>query len=193
MFAIAAATPGPTVITLVARVLATGRRHNLGFIIGLVAGDLVWLGCAVFGVASFAAAAHGLFTALKWLGVAYLVYLAWRLWQAPVAWPGAQEPADDRGWRGIAGGLAVAFANPKTMFFYLALLPSITGPVTAGMATYAILAVTVVVVYGIVLAGYVAAATRARRLLASPVRRRLVNRGASAMLAGSAVLVASRG
>ena len=51
---IATATPGPTIVTLVARVLATGRSDNFGFAIGIIAGDVLWLGAAVFGLAALA-------------------------------------------------------------------------------------------------------------------------------------------
>ena len=67
---IAGATPGPTIITLVARVLAGGRANNIAFAVGLVIGDIAWLGAAVFGVAALATYALDVMTVLRYLGAA---------------------------------------------------------------------------------------------------------------------------
>ncbi|MBV8535701.1 MAG: LysE family translocator, partial [Alphaproteobacteria bacterium] len=119
---IASASPGPAVVTLVARVLTSGGQANVGFAAGLLLGDLAWLVLGVFGAATLASEAHTLFTALKYAGVAYLAYLAVRMWTAEPHVDPSAAPRRGTGW-GVWGGLSLALANPKTMVFYMALVP----------------------------------------------------------------------
>ena len=188
VIAVATATPGPTVVTLVARVLATGRSGNLAFALGLIVGDLFWLACAVFGIAAIAVHMHEVM-----VGAAYLLYLAYRLWTAPPASPNAAaQPAKRRPVGAVAGGLAIAIANPKTMMFYLALLPNLIDVAAVDIGTFVRLSVVVATVYAGVLAAYMAGALRARHLFTSPRALRAVNRGSAAIMTGTAAYVATR-
>jgi threonine/homoserine/homoserine lactone efflux protein len=81
---VAAASPGPGVVAIVARVLGRGASGALAFTAGVAIGDIVWLTFAVLGLAVVAQTFHGVFLIIKYLGAAYLLYLAWRLWTAPV-------------------------------------------------------------------------------------------------------------
>lgn len=96
---IAAASPGPGVAALVARVLARGAGGALAFTAGLAIGDVVWLAAAVMGLTALAKLFGGLFLVIKYAGAAYLLYLAIRLWTAPVdplgtsAVPPAERPS----------------------------------------------------------------------------------------------------
>jgi threonine/homoserine/homoserine lactone efflux protein len=188
---IASASPGPAVVTLVARVLTAGGRANIGFAAGLLLGDLAWLGCGVFGAATLATEAHALFVALKYVGALYLLYLAVRLWTAEPHVDPAAVPRRGTGW-GVWGGLSLALANPKTMMFYMALVPTLVDVTRLNGAMFAGLCAVVVVVVGAVDSTYIAAASRARRFFASPRALRLANRGGSVIIAGAAVAVAAK-
>jgi len=188
--AVAMAWPGPANVALVARVLARGRRDALGFAAGLVLGDVLWFAAAVFGLATLAAAAHELMVALKYLGALYLTYLALRLMTAPVA--GDAEPRGARRWGALLGGVGLALANPKTMMFYLALLPSLIDLGAVGPARFLALTAMLVLLYALVLGAYILGAARARRMLASAAARRAINRGSGAVLLGTAAYVAAR-
>lgn len=190
--ALGTATPGPTTVTLVARVLATGRRGNLLFGLGLIVGDIVWLACAVFGIAAIAAWLHEVMVVLKYAGAAYLLYLAWRLWTAPAAMETAQPASLRQGLRALAGGFILAMANAKTMMFYLALIPNLIEVTRVDAMTFVQLSLIVALVYAAVQAGYTLAALRARGLLASPRRLRLMNRGSAVVMSGTAAFVATR-
>ena len=190
---VAMATPGPTTVALVARVLANGRRGNVAFGLGLILGDIAWLGAAVFGVAAIAMWLHEVMVVLKWGGAAYLTYLAWRLWTAPVVRPtDATARPPSRVWREVLGGLVLAVSNPKTMMFYLALLPNLFDVGRIDATTFLELSVVMTVVYSAVLAGYICGAEQARRWFVSRAAMRLVNRGCAALMAGAAAAVASR-
>lgn len=192
LLAVAQATPGPTIATLLARTVARGRDGAVAFMAGLIAADLVWLSAAVFGLALMAAAAQPVLLVLKYVGAAYLVYLAWALWTAPVA--AADAPAPGRAGRlGLVGaGLTLGLGNAKTGAFYLALLPAVLPVAEVSLAGYLQICAVLVLVYAGVLTAYVALAARARRLLGTPRRLRAVNRMAGGVIAGTAVLVAAR-
>ena len=190
--ALGTAAPGPTTVTLVARVLATGVRGNLLFGLGLVLGDIVWLACAVFGIAAMATALHDVMVLLKYAGAAYLLYLAYRLWTAPVSSEAAPAASLRQGLRALAGGFTLAMANAKTMMFYLALIPNLIEVTRVDAVTFVQLSLLLTLVYAAVQAGYTLAALRARGFLASPKKRRLMNRGSAVLLSGTAAFVASR-
>lgn len=192
--AVAMAAPGPAVVSLVARVVATGgTRGTVGFAAGLVLGDVFWFACAVFGVAALAGAAHELMVALKYAGAAYLAWLGLGLWTAPTPAPAAAAaPSRAAAWSGLAGGFSLALANAKTMMFYLALLPSLVDLAALRAATFLELTALLVLVYSAVLAAYILGAARARRLLASPAARRAANRGGGTVILGAAAFVAWR-
>ncbi len=192
VFGAAAASPGPTVAALVARVLARGRRGILPFCLGLVAGDLLWLAAAVLGLGMVVMLFQPVFVALKYLGAAYLLFLAWKLWTAPVAAASDVAPPRGEGARLFLGAIAVVSGNPKTMLFYFALLPTVLPLGRISLADFAVLAAAVVAVYGAILVAYVLAADRARRVFTSIGARRRINRATGAVMAGAAVAVASR-
>src|SRR5262245_19223860 len=76
----AVATPGPGIAAIIARALAHGYKGAPAFIAGFLVGDLVWFVIAATGLAAVARTAAAVFVAIKWIGVAYLLFLAWKLW-----------------------------------------------------------------------------------------------------------------
>ena len=80
---VAAASPGPGIVALVARVIGGGPAGVAPFVAGLILGDLAWLAAAVLGLAAVAHTFHEAFVAIKFAGAAYLLYLAYRMWTAP--------------------------------------------------------------------------------------------------------------
>lgn len=188
----AAASPGPGIAAVVARVLGRGFRDTVPFSAGVAAGDLVWLAVAVLGLAALAQAFQPLFLAIKYAGVAYLLYLAWRLWTAPAAArPIAADRSPEPGLRVFLAGLALTLGNPKVMVFYVALLPTLIDVGTVTAARFAALAAVTLAVLAVVFAAYMLLAARARLLFASPRATRAVNRTGAALMAGAAGAVAA--
>ena len=177
---------------LVARVLVRGTAGAFAFMFGIALGDVLWLSAAVLGLAFIAKTFAMFFLALKYLGAAYLLYLAWKLWTAPALAPEATPLKAERPLRLFAAGLSIMLGNPKVMVFYLALLPNIID--LGGISALGFLEL-VLVTYCVVTAvdgTYVLMAARARRLLTSPRAVRLVNRGSATVMAGAAAAIASR-
>jgi len=191
--AVAAFAPGPGIAAIVGRVLGRGRDGAVAFVTGMAVGDVVWLSLAVLGLAVLAETFHEVFTLVKYAGAAYLLYLAVKMWTAPSA-ARSLEPVATRESRSklFLAGLAVTMGNPKTMVFYLALLPNLVDLARVDMLAYAELAIVTLAVLAVVFGFYIVLALRARALITSPRAVRLVNRGSGVIMAGAAVAIASR-
>jgi threonine/homoserine/homoserine lactone efflux protein len=188
---VAAASPGPGIAALVARVLGNGLAGVVPFTAGLISGDLVWLAAAVLGLAVIAHAFHEVLLVIKYAGAAYLLYLAWRMWTAP-AEALAVSPRRERRASLFFAGLSVSLGNPKVIGFYVALLPNLIDLDHAGVVGYLELAGVCVATLVVVLGVYAIAAARARSLFRSPRAIKLFNRTSGTLMAGAAVAVAAR-
>lgn len=192
-FGIAAIAPGPGLAALVATVLAQGIRKTIWFCIGIICGDLVWLGLSLSGLALIAQQIPVVFVVIKWAGVAYLAYLAVKFWRAPAEADGIARAGKERGRMArVLAGFSITMGNPKAMLFYIALLPSIVTPenlslpfvVALGLAVVGVLS-TVFLIYGI-------AAEKARAAMSSAQSVRSFNRVTGTVLGGAAVWIAAR-
>jgi threonine/homoserine/homoserine lactone efflux protein len=194
---LAAGSPGPSIAALVARVTARGWRDVLPFAAAMWLGEALWLTLAVYGLAALAETLHGAFLVVKYLGVAYLLYLAWKMWHAPVA-PTSASPTPAgrsrrRSGRGmVLAGLAVTLGNPKIMVFYLALLPTIIDLAGITLVGWLELTATMLVILAAIDLGYIALAARARLLLRSPRALRIANRTSATFLGGAAATLATQ-
>jgi threonine/homoserine/homoserine lactone efflux protein len=191
-YALACALPGPTVTALVARVIGKGMQGAPAFCSGLMVGELIWVASAMFGLALLAALFQPIFAAIRYLGAAYLLFLAWKLWTAPAAEPTDARIGSGEGIKLFLGGLALTMGNPKTMLFYLALLPTLIDLSHVTMESFIEIALVVMAIYSAVLAGYVVLAARARRAFCSSRAMRIVNRLTGGVMAGAAVAVVTR-
>lgn len=190
---IAAASPGPGIAAIVARVLGRGPKGAAALSAGIILGDLVWLTFAVLGLAALAQTFHGVFLAVKYAGAVYLLYLAYRLWTAPVAARDvvaegkAEHPA-----KLLLGGLALTLGNPKAIVFYLALLPTFLDLTRITVLGYLELALATMIVLTVVFGIYIVLAVRARKLFTSPKALRILNKSTGAVMAGAAAAVVAR-
>jgi threonine/homoserine/homoserine lactone efflux protein len=197
VYGLAVASPGPGVAAIVARSLSRGTRGAPAFIAGFLIGDLMWLTVAATGLAALAQAAYTVFVAVKYAGVAYLLYLSYRMWKSAAKPIEAQdngpvEEASQKPLRLFLGSLALTLGNPKTMVFFLALLPTVVKLETLTVSGFFEIAAVICAVLPVVLGGYAYAAARARKLLKSPRAIRMVNRGSATAMASAAVVIAAK-
>jgi threonine/homoserine/homoserine lactone efflux protein len=193
VYLLAVATPGPGVAAVIARSLARGTHGAPAFIAGFLVGDLIWFAAAAFGLAALAKTAYAVFVVVKYVGAAYLLYLAWRLWTSPAQPVDDQEiDASQSPLKLFLGSLMLTLGNPKTMIFFLALLPTVVNLQTLTVAAFLEIVAIIAIVLPAVLGGYAFAAARARRFFKSARTVKMVNRGTGAVMAGAAVAVASR-
>lgn len=191
---VAALLPGPGMTAVVARALGHGFWGTMPLIFGMIAGDLVFLSCAALGLAALAATFATLFVVVKIAGAGYLLWLAWRLWTAE---PHAERVGAARGGdrsvpRVLLGGFVLTLGNPKTIVFYMALLPTVID--LSGLTAVGFGELVAIVFADLLLVGaaYAALAAKARDVFADTSARRILDRTAGAMMAGAAVAVATR-
>jgi threonine/homoserine/homoserine lactone efflux protein len=189
---VAAGSPGPSIAALVARVIAKGFRDVFPFLLAMWIGEGIWLSFAVFGLAVVAQTFHLAFIVVKWAGVAYLGYLAWKMWTAPVEAKGGELPREDSPAKLFFAGMAVTLGNPKIMMFYLALLPTIIDLASVTMLGWLELTATMAVVLVAIDLTWVLAAAQARRLLKSRRAMKISNRIGATTMAGAAAAIAAR-
>lgn len=189
---VAAGSPGPSIAALVARVISRGYRSVLPFLVAMWIGEAIWLCVAASGASYIAQTFHTIFIVLKYLGVAYLLYLAWKMWTAPAVVKEGDLPTEDSSWRLFLTGMAITLGNPKIMVFYLALLPSLidlSGITVLGIAE--LVAVMMLVLITVDLA-WVVAAAQACRWLKSSRAMRIANRLSATAMGGAAIAIATK-
>ncbi len=192
VYALAVLSPGPGVAAVVARALATGHRRTIPFILGIVLGDLFWFGLVVSGLTVLAQNFYLVFAVIKYVGAAYLLYLAWKLWRAPAAAPEDQHYAKGEGLRLGLAGFSMTVGNPKTMIFFLAILPQVVALEKMNRLTILELCLLMAVILSAIMMIYAVLAAKARAFIASPQQMKLVNRTTGGVMAGVAVAVATR-
>jgi threonine/homoserine/homoserine lactone efflux protein len=193
VYVLAVATPGPGVAAVIARSLGHGLRGAPAFIAGFMVGDLIWFTCAATGLAVLAQSAYAVFLVVKYAGVAYLLYLAYRLWTAP---PKPMEASGDsrreRPVQLFLGSLALTLGNPKTMIFFLAVLPTVVELKRLSVGGFLEIVCVISIGLPLVLGSYAFGASRARRFFSTPKTVRWVQRGTGVAMASAAVAVATR-
>ncbi|MGE8128391.1 LysE family translocator [Methylobacterium sp. NPDC080182] len=182
---VAAAIPGPDVVALVARALGSGFGAAMAFSIGLILGDLTYLAAAIFGL-SLIAEALGTAFVVRYGAALYLAYLALRLWRAAGAGTRVEGEARDGPWTSFVAGLTITLGNPKTIAFYLAILPTLVDLRGVTASDVVALVVLTAAILLAVMTPYAALAARARESLRRPAVRARLNRGAAAIMAGAA-------
>lgn len=189
---IAAAIPGPGITASVGKALGTGFTPAFYFASGIVLGDLTYLTLAILGLSAIASIFAGFFTFVKFAGAAYLAWLAWTFWQAGIDLEKIDTPKGRGFWHSLIGGYMLTLGNPKTIIFYMALLPTVVNLETVTFQRYLILALlTILALYAIIIP-YIALAARARTFLRNPKAVRLLNRGAATAMLGAAAFIVTR-
>ncbi|WP_181784885.1 LysE family translocator, partial [Pseudonocardia pini] len=123
------AIPGPSVLFIVGRALAHGRRAALTSVAGNTTGVAVLVVVVALGLGAVAAASAVVFTVIKFAGAAYLVWLGVHTFRTRgdlVAALGAPGVQADR--RVFLQGVVVGLTNPKALVFFAAVLPQFLGP-----------------------------------------------------------------
>jgi len=187
IYAITIAVPGPGIVAIVARALGSGFRATVPAIIGTTLGDLVLMTLSAFGLALVAQALGELFLAVKLAGAAYLIYLAYKYWTAPVS-TGEAVPVSAH--KGFLAQFALTLGNPKPIAFFVALLPTVVDLHTLNGAGYLQLCSASLILIPAITMTYAALAARARGLLTSPRARKRMNRGAAAIIVTAGIGVA---
>jgi threonine/homoserine/homoserine lactone efflux protein len=121
--------PGTGVIYTLSCGLLQGRLASVAAAFGCTLGILPHMAASMLGLAALLHASALAFQAVKFAGVAYLLYLAWGMWRAgsaPVAGPEAGQRVPGGLARVAVRGILINILNPKLSIFFLAFLPQFT-------------------------------------------------------------------
>lgn len=143
---VVSATPGPNMLLVMRTSARNGFRTALASMAGCMSALLVMMSISAAGLGALLQAFPAVFDALRLLGAAYLAYLGWCCWRAPVEdAPNAQGQragAGDRGWALVRQGALVAASNPKAILFAAAFFPQFIQPSLPKLPQFGILLLT---------------------------------------------------
>ena len=186
------ATPGVDMLYTLTRTLQHGWRAGLIAALGIIVGCVVHTIAAALGLAALLAASAWAFTAVKWIGAAYLLWLAWEMLCAAagrdVDTPQARVPASEPLGRIFVQGFLTNVLNPKVALFFLALLPQfIAADAPNKPLAFLFLGAVFIVNGALFLFALVALAQSARRFGANRYVRCALNAIGGALFAALAV------
>jgi len=180
-------TPGADMMFCFAQGVRSGPREAIAASAGISVGLMVHVALAGIGLGALLAAFPWVFGAIRWIGAAYLVWLAWRTWHTPLTGTGSPPRAASRAFR---DGLVVNLSNPKVILFILALLPQFIDPARPVLAQFMICG-AVLALGGFVVNALVGAfsARIGQVLLQSPRAERGLRRATSGLFAALAARI----
>ena len=176
-----ALTPGPDNLFVLTQSLAFGHRAGVLVTLGLCSGLIFHTSLVAFGLAAIMAASENLLLVIKVIGVAYLLYLAFRSWQDSGGSVQKKSMRQLSQWALYRRGVIMNATNPKVALFFLAFLPQFVdvkyGPVAFQVIALGVLFMlaTILVFGGIALL----AGRYSERLNQSPQRRLILHRSVS--------------
>lgn len=186
-----AVSPGAGAIQSMATGLTHGVRRGYWSILGLEIGLMLQLLLVALGLGALVTSSIVAFTVVKWVGVAYLVYLAVRQWRTATRDLREQVGGSTNGGRGamVLRGFLVNATNPKGLVFFLAVVPQFVVPTTALLPQYLAIGATMVAVDLVVMGLYTGLAVRLLHWLHTPRQQTIVNRVFSGLFATAAVVL----
>ncbi|WP_370257126.1 LysE family translocator [Marinobacter nauticus] len=186
-------TPGPGVFAILPRALVNGAGSCFTLALGMTVSDIVYLVAACFGLAAIATHWGEAFTVVRIVGAAYLIYLGWKMWNAPLD----LEAVDKKGSRsglvlGFMQGFLISASNPKVILFYIAFLPTFMDlSVLDGGDILLASALTLVgLMLGLMMIAIFAA--KARSFFQSEAAVKKLNRSAGSIMVAAGAYLASR-
>jgi threonine/homoserine/homoserine lactone efflux protein len=180
------ASPGPLMAVLVSRTVGRDAKGAIALALGFCIADVIAVLAVAYGIGVWAASRPDLLSLGRYLGVAYLLWLAIGMWNGGSATVSSDQ--QKTGWfASVSAGVAICLGNPATLLVYMILLPIIApaGFVNGGQIAFAS-AVTFVGA-GIVFFGTVFLARQLNGIIASPSSTKLFGRITAATLALTSV------
>lgn len=193
--AVLLAIPGPTILLVISYALGHGKKAAGATVGGVALGDFTAMTASMLGLGALLAASSALFTALKWIGAAYLIYMGIKLWRAPVASiddaGNADAPPKERPLRIFLHAYIVTALNPKSIIFFVAFLPQFLNTAQPILPQMIVFETTFLVLAILNASFYALMASMARKSIRKPSVQRAVNRVGGALMIGAGALAAT--
>jgi len=183
--------PGPTVLLVVSYALGQGWKAAFPMAVGVALGDFTAMTLSMLGVGALLAASATVFTAVKWAGAAYLVWLGIKLFRAGGALHASARHDKVHPVRMLVHAWLVTALNPKSITFFVAFLPQFLSPHRDFLTQMLVFESTFLVLAFLNAFGYALLATRTRRFFSSERALRIFSRAGGTLLIGAGVATAS--
>jgi threonine/homoserine/homoserine lactone efflux protein len=183
--------PGPTVLLVVSYALGQGWRTALPMAVGVALGDFTAMTLSMLGVGALLAASSTVFTALKWAGAAYLIYLGVKLWRAGGTLDAAPRTEAASGLGMLGHAWIVTALNPKSITFFVAFLPQFLDQRLDFLTQLVVFEATFLLLAFANAFGYALVAARARRIVHSRRALGLFNKVGGTLLIGAGLATVS--
>lgn len=183
--------PGPTILLVISYALGQGWRTAMPMAIGVALGDFTAMTLSMLGVGALLATSAGVFTVLKWIGAAYLIWLGVKLFRSGAVLHAEARETATPPMKMLAHAWLVTALNPKGITFFVAFLPQfldIHGDFWTQMLIFEATFLVLTFINAFVYAGI---AHRARGFFKSPGALRVFNRTGGSLLIGAGIVTAT--
>lgn len=184
-------SPGPAVMLVIACGLTHGARRSVAATLGVLSANAFYFALSATSLGALLAASRTFFTAVKWAGAAYLALIAARaIFGRPSPITVSRAPSEATSRRALfLSGLTLQLANPKTLIFFVAILPQFVDPKLPIGAQMLWLAAGSVIPEFFILLGYGYLASRMAGIASDPSYARWTDRVAGVLVLAAAALV----
>lgn len=183
--------PGPTILLVISYALGQGWRAALPISVGVALGDFTAMTLSMLGVGALLAASATLFTVLKLVGAAYLIWLGVKLWRAGGALQAEARTETASALSMIAHAWLVTALNPKGITFFVAFLPQFLDPTGDVLGQMLIFGATFLALAFVNALGYGLLAARAGAMARNPNAISVFNKIGGSLLIGAGVAAAT--
>jgi len=183
--------PGPTILLVVSYALGQGWRTALPMAVGVALGDFTAMTLSMLGIGALLAASATVFTIVKWIGAAYLIYLGIKLFRAGGTLDAKPRTDAASAAKMMAHAWIVTALNPKSITFFVAFLPQFldrSGDFWTQMVIFELTFLTLAFANAF---GYALVAARARSVVSNPRAIRIFNRTGGTLLVGAGIAAAA--
>ena len=179
--------PGPTILLVISYALGQGWRTAFPIAVGVALGDFTAMTLSMLGVGALLATSALVFTTLKWIGAAYLIWLGIKLFRAGGTLDARPREDAAPGWKMLGHAWLVTALNPKSITFFVAFLPQFLDRNADFLTQMLIFESTFLVLAFLNAFGYALVAARARALVRNERAIRIFNRAGGTLLIGAGV------
>lgn len=179
--------PGPTILLVVSYALGQGWRTALPMAVGVALGDFTAMTLSMLGIGALLAASATVFTILKWIGAAYLIYLGIKLFRAGGTLNAEPRRDAASAIRMLGHAWLVTALNPKSITFFVAFLPQFLDRNADFLTQMVIFEATFLALAFANAFGYALIAARARNLVRNPRAIGIFNKTGGTLLVGAGI------
>ncbi|MFA0241063.1 MULTISPECIES: LysE family translocator [Vibrio] len=189
---LSAAIPGPSVLAVLSRSLSLGWKQGLLVVLGVLIADYIFIFLALSGLSALASAMGEFATVIKYVGVAYLFWLAYTTWTSDVSESSSTSSEQGMKASSVIIGLLMTVSNPKAILFYMGFFPAFIDLKTFTTTDVMMILVISTVAVGGVLSLYACTASKARFVFQGRSAKMLLNRLSGGFLATCGALLATK-